>query len=129
MLLIPGRTTKQGTSLNAGKLKEEYLTITSTIEMNEDDMKSLKLEKGDAVRLTSAVGEVVVRCAPKKAADLPSGIIFMAYGPSSSELMSSDTAGSGMPLSKQIEVGVEAVADGDERDATKQPGKQAETNR
>ena len=110
MLLIPGRTTKQGTSLNAGKLKDEYLTITSTVEMNEDDMRSMELEKGDAVRLTSPEGEVVVTCTPKKAADLPSGIIFMAYGPSSSELMGSDTAGSGMPLSKQIEVRVEAVA-------------------
>ena len=123
MLLIPGRTTKQGTSLNAGKLKEEYLAVTSTVEMNEDDMKSLALEKGDAVRLTSDEGEIVVTCAPKKAADLPSGILFMAYGPSSSELMGSDTAGSGMPLSKQIEVRVEAATDAGAggRDATDQP--------
>ncbi len=111
MTLIPGRSSKQGTSLNAGKLKEEYLTVTSTVEMNEDDMKRLKLEKGDEVRLTSEVGEIVVRCEPKKAADLPAGILFIPYGPPSSELMDSDTAGSGMPLSKQIEVQVAAAND------------------
>lgn len=112
MTLIPGRTSKQGTSLNAGKLKAEYLEVTSTVEMNEDDMKKMKLKDGDRVRLRSPEGEVVVTCRPKKASDLPSGIIFMAYGPSSSELMASDTAGSGMPLSKQIEVRVEAVGAG-----------------
>ncbi len=106
MILIPGRSSKQGTSLNAGKLKEEYLTVTSTLEMNEDDMKRLKLEKGDKVRLTSEVGETVVTCTPKKASDLPSGMLFIPYGPPSCELMGADTAGSGMPLSKQIEVQV-----------------------
>ena len=116
MILIPGRTTKQGTTLNAGKLKEEYLAVTSTVEINEDDMRRLRLQKGDSVRLTSSEGEVVVTCTPKKAADLPSGIIFIAYGPSSSELMGSDTAGSGMPLSKQIEVRIEAVPETSVRD-------------
>ncbi len=109
MTLIPGRTSKQGTSLNAGKLKEEYLTVTSTVEMNEEDMKRLKLEKGDKVRLTSETGETIVACAPKKAEDLPAGILFIPYGPPSSELMDSDTAGSGMPLSKQITVQVAPV--------------------
>ena len=41
MLLIPGRSNKQGTSLNKGKLKEEYLQVTSTVEMNEEDMLEL----------------------------------------------------------------------------------------
>lgn len=107
MILIPGRTSKQGTSLNAGKLKDEYLKVTSTLEMNEDDMKRLKLEEGDKVRLTSEVGEIVVTCTPRKSEDLPAGVLFIPYGPPSSELMASDTAGSGMPLSKQIEVQVE----------------------
>ena len=111
MILIPGRSSKQGTSLNAGKLKEEYLTITSTVEINEDDMQRLKLQKGDKVRLTSDTGEIVVSCIPKKADALPSGILFIPYGPPSSELMASDTAGSGMPLSKQIKVQIAPVND------------------
>ena len=108
MILIPGRSSKQGTSLNAGKLKDEYRTVTSTVEMNENDMQRLGLSQGDAVRLSCATGESVVVCGkPRKAADLPDGMLFIPYGPSSSELMESDTAGSGMPLSKQMLVQVE----------------------
>jgi len=109
MLLIPGRSSKQGTSLNKGKLKEEYLDVTSTAELNEEDMVSLGLKEGDRIRLSNHVGEAVVTCVSKKAADLPAGIIFMAYGPSSSQLMEEDTAASGMPLSKHIQVSVEKI--------------------
>ncbi len=110
MLLIPGRSNKQGTSLNKGKLKEEYLEVTSTVEMNEDDMQRLQLEDGDRVRLSNSIGEFTASCKKKKSKDLPEGMIFIAYGPSSSRLMESDTGGSGMPISKNIEVEVEKVA-------------------
>jgi len=109
MVLIAGRTSKQGTSLNAGKLKDEYREVTSTAEMNTDDMGRLGLKEGDEVRLRTAEGEVVVRCAARDAEDLPSGMIFIAYGPPSSRLMGSDTALSGMPISKNFEVEVERV--------------------
>ncbi len=106
MRLIPGRSKKQGTSLNAGKLKDEYLAVTSTLEMNEEDMRQLGVQKGDKVRLTSESGQAIFSCTPRKGEDLPMGLLFTPYGPPSSELMDSDTAGSGMPLSKQIEVQV-----------------------
>ncbi len=109
MILIPGRSSKQGTSLNKGKLKEEYIRVTSTLEMNMDDMKRLKLSDGDEVRLKNGIGSTVVRCLGKKPEDLPAGTLFIAYGPPSSELMASDTAGSGMPLSKHIEVEIEKL--------------------
>ncbi len=109
MVLVPGRSSKQGTSLNKGKLKQEYLLITSTLEMNSDDMQRLGLEEGDSVRLSNEVGETVVTCKGRKPEDLPSGILFIAYGPPSSQLMDGDTAGTGMPLSKNIEVLVEKV--------------------
>ena len=35
MILVPGRSQRQGTSLNEGKLKEEYKRVTSTAELNE----------------------------------------------------------------------------------------------
>ena len=106
MILIPGRSQNQGTSLNEGKLKDEYKKVTSTAELNEKDMKRLKLKDGDKIRLKSDVGQTVVTCKSKKDEDLPSGMIFIPYGPPSSELMDSDTAGSGMPLSKHMEVTV-----------------------
>jgi formylmethanofuran dehydrogenase subunit D len=110
MILIPGRSSKQGTALNAGKLKSEYRQITSTVEMNADDMTRLGLKDGDQVRLKTEVGETVVRCKGRKATDLPSGVLFMAYGPSSTQLMGSDTAGSGMPISKTFQVEVEQLS-------------------
>ncbi|MEN8259999.1 MAG: assimilatory sulfite reductase (NADPH) flavoprotein subunit [Pseudomonadota bacterium] len=108
MILVPVRTSRQGTSLNAGKLKEEYQTETSTAEIHEDDMARLGLKKGDRIRLRSEYGaEVVVSCKSRKGADASPGLIFMAYGPTSSQLMEDDTAGTGMPLSKHIAVDVE----------------------
>ncbi len=65
MILIPGRSAKQGTSLNHGKLKEEYIETTSTLEMNPDDMQKLKLSDGDSVRLKNATGEALVKCIAK----------------------------------------------------------------
>ena len=109
MILIPGRSSKQGTSLNQGKLKDEYKEVTSTLEMHPDDMQKLKLEDGDAVRLKNQVGETIVKCIGKKPEDLPAGTAFIPYGPPSSQLMESDTAGSGMPLSKHMEVEIEKI--------------------
>ena len=109
MILIPGRSSKQGTSLNKGKLKEEYQDVTTTLEMNLDDMKRLKLNDGDEVRLSNEIGETVVRCKGRKPEDLPAGVLFIAYGPPSCLLTPSDTAGTGMPESKHMRVNVEKV--------------------
>lgn len=110
MILIPGRSSSQGTSLNQGKLKDEYIKVTSTLEMNQDDMDMLKLVDGDTVRLSNDIGQAIVTCIGKKPEDLPAGTLFIPYGPPSSQLMDSDTAGCGMPLSKHMEVEIEKVA-------------------
>ena len=109
MTLIGGRSSKQGTSLCAGKLGDEYVEVSSTVEMNADDMARLGLKDQDSVRLRSAHGEAVVRCKAKPVKDLPSGLMFIAYGPHSSRLMGGDTAGSGMPISKNLDVEVEPI--------------------
>ena len=110
MTLIAGRTSKHGTSLNAGKFKDEYREATSVVDMNADDMARLGLQDGDSIRLTSEFGATTVRCKSRKPTDLPQGMLFMAYGPPSSQLMGADTAGTGMPHSKNIEVSVEKVS-------------------
>jgi formylmethanofuran dehydrogenase subunit D len=109
MMLIGGRSNKQGTSLCASKLGAEYIQLSSTVEMNLEDMARLGLSNDSQVRLRSAVGEVVVRCKGRQTKDLPPGILFITYGPVSSELMASDTAGTGMPISKNVEVEVEPI--------------------
>ena len=110
MTLIAGRSSKQGVSLNVSKLEGEYVEVTTTLEMNAADMARLGLKEGDSVRLRSSTGETVLHCKGRKVEDLPEGILFLAYGPSSSQLMGGDTAGTGMPLSKNLEVEVERVA-------------------
>lgn len=110
MLLIAGRTSKQGTSLNVGKLKAEYREVTSTVEMNALDMARMGLKEGDKVNLRTEIGETVASCKSRKPEDLPLGMLFMAYGPPSSQLMHGDTAGSGMPISKNFLVEVSPVS-------------------
>jgi len=112
MLLIGGRSSKQGTALCAGKLGEEYLDVTSTVEMNAEDMARLGLQNESRVRVWTPGGEAVLRCKSRETKDLPPGMLFMAYGPLSSRLMTGDTAGSGMPLSKNLDVEIEPVRDG-----------------
>ncbi len=108
MLLIPVRTSRQGTSLNAGKLKADYQDETSTIEIHNEDMARLGLKKGDKVRMSSTNGaECIVKCKAQKGMGGVPGLIFMAYGPISSQFMEADTAGTGMPISKQMEISIE----------------------
>jgi formylmethanofuran dehydrogenase subunit D len=112
MTLIGGRSSKQGTSLCAGKLGAEYLQISSTVEMNVEDMARLGLSNDSKVRLRTPMGEVVLRCKGRETKDLPPGLLFMAYGPFSSERMAGDTGATGMPISKNLDVEVEPVVDG-----------------
>lgn len=111
MTLIGGRSSKQGTALSQGKLGADYLQVTSVVEMNVEDMARLGLKNDSRVRLRTPGGETVLRCKGRETKDLPPGILFMAYGPHSSQLMDGDTAGTGMPLSKNLDVEVEPMPD------------------
>ena len=108
-VLIPGRTSRQGTSLNEGKFSQEYLEETGTLQVSPADMKRLRLQDGDRVRLRSEHGEVEVPCRASKGDELPPGLLFIAYGDWSSRLMGGDTHGTGMPDSKGIDVTMEKV--------------------
>src|SRR5688572_24062879 len=103
-ILIPGRTSRQGTSLNEGKLKPDYIQETSTLFVSPEDMGRLGLNNGDRVRLRSAHGQIEVPCQTAKAGELPSGLLFIPYGDMSSKLMGGDTHGTGMPDSKGLDV-------------------------
>ena len=108
-VLIPGRTSRQGTSLNVSKFSEEYLDETSSVQVSPEDMERLGLRDGDSVRLSSEQGEVELKCRAAKTGELPPGVLFMAYGEWSSQLMGGDTQGTGMPDSKGIDVTLEKV--------------------
>jgi formylmethanofuran dehydrogenase subunit D len=108
-ILIPGRTSRQGTSLNEGKFSAAYVEETSTLSMNPEDMVRLGLQKGDRVRLRTQQGQIELPCQAAKAGELPPGVLFLPYGDLSSRLMGGDTHGSGMPDSKSFDVVLEKL--------------------
>lgn len=106
-ILIPGRTSTQGTTLNEGKYTDGYLKEIGTLQISSADMERLGLSDGDEVRLWNDVGEITVPCKACKGDELPPGILFISYGMWSSVLMGADTQGSGMPDSKGLDVYLE----------------------
>ncbi|MGH7432395.1 MAG: molybdopterin dinucleotide binding domain-containing protein [Candidatus Methylomirabilales bacterium] len=101
-ILIPGRSTEQGTSVN-DKSSPEYREVTRTLRMNPNDMQRLGVGDGARVRLRNELAEIEVTCVSGKE-ELPPGVLFIAYGPESSKLMGGETHGTGMPDSKGLEV-------------------------
>ena len=101
-----GRTTKQGQQINIGKDLPEYEAMTTTITMNPDDMKEIGVVSGTKVLVRSDTGEGIFLCKDGK---VPSGIIFVPYGPPTCRLMGQTTDGTGMPTSKGWEVEVEPL--------------------
>lgn len=104
LILITGRTTKQGRSVHLGKDAKEFQEEVSTLQMNAKDIEALQLQEADQVRLKTPHGSTVVKF---KKGDIPQGLVFIAYGGFINSLIGSDTQGTGMPNSKGIEVEVE----------------------
>jgi formylmethanofuran dehydrogenase subunit D len=106
-IMNAGRTTKQGQQINVGKDSAEYQAIVGTLNMNSEDMKEAGITQGGNVLVRSEHGEVTFKCVEGK---VPSGMIFVPYGPPTCHLMGQYTDGTGMPTSKGWEVEVEPVA-------------------
>ena len=106
-ILTPGRTSRQGTTLNEGKYTDGYIDETTVMQMCAEDMAKLGLSEGDRVRMWNDVGNVTVPIKASKGDELPEGMLFISYGDVSSRLMGLDTHGSGMPDSKGLDVWVE----------------------
>lgn len=110
LLLVPGRTSRQGVAANLGKDTAEYREATETVEVCAEDLEAIGCRDGDRVRVTSAHGCVVLVARARPPADLPPGLAFVAYGTPSSRLMGGETHGTGMPDSKGIPVWLEPAA-------------------
>ncbi len=108
-ILVPGRTSKQGVGINEGKFESTYQKEIHTLLMSPVDMERLEIESGDIVQLTSDFGQISINVEPAKKDDLPEGLLFMAYGDLSSQLIGGDTHSSGMPTSKGIDVEVKVI--------------------
>jgi formylmethanofuran dehydrogenase subunit D len=108
-ILIPGRSARQGVTLNEGKYTDGYKKEIATLRMNPQDMEALQVQDGDTVRVWNEVGEFIAPCMNAKD-ELPRGMLFIAYGDLSCRVMPADTHGSGMPDSKGLDVFAEPAA-------------------
>jgi len=102
-ILNASRSSVQGSLINVGKESEEYIELTNTMNMAAADMKEIGLAEGQKAIVRTEFGEAVFKC---EAGKIPLGMIFVAYGPPTCQLMGGDTDGTGMPTSKgwQVEV-------------------------
>lgn len=107
-LLNPSRTAKQGTHINISKDSDEYIAMTTTVTMHEDDMAAIGVSAGESVLIKSEYGEASFKVEPGKT---PEGMLFVPYGPPTCLLMGAVTDGTGMPMSKGWIVDVTPVSE------------------
>ena len=108
-ILSTGRTSRQGCGVSEGKFGKTYQEETHVLQVAPEDMRRLGLAEGDKVRLTNETGRFEVAVKAAKGDELPTGMLFIAYGELSSRLMDGDTHGSGMPTSKGLDVQLEVI--------------------
>ena len=106
LILVSGRSTKQGVGISAGKGLPEYREATGVVELNASDMKRSGFEDGTPVRIESEFGSVDVTC---RCSDIPEGLAFMAFGSACNRLVGGETYASGMPDSNHLPVEIKRV--------------------
>jgi len=106
VILISGRTSRQGVGLEVGKTSEEYFESVTYIELSTGDAGSLGVGDGDQVKGETAHGSVVVLA--KLSDKLEPGTSFFPYGLWANQVFGSETGGTGMPLFKGIDAEVTA---------------------
>jgi formylmethanofuran dehydrogenase subunit D len=104
VVLLTGRTRRQGVGLEAGKLSKIYYEATTQIRLDPSDLEKLKIEPGDTVEVTTEHGSVVLRAeiAPRAS----EGMGFIPYGPWANCVISGDTDSTGMPTMKGLKAKV-----------------------
>ncbi len=113
VLLLTGRTLRQGQGKEYGKLSERYWRSVATCEVDPSDLEKLGTKAGKPVRIITSDGSVTVRAVKSLRGPHP-GRIFVPYGPWASVIVGSKTDGTGMPSFKGIQAVIEPAAEGDE---------------
>lgn len=104
VVLLTGRTRRQGVGLEAGKLSEIYYEATTQIRLDPKDLEKLKIEPGDTVEVSTEHGSVVLRA--EAAPRASEGIGFIPYGPWANLVIGGDTDSTGMPTMKGLKATV-----------------------
>jgi len=113
VVLLTGRTLRQGQGKEYGKLSERYWKSVAKCEIDPDDLKKLGTTDGKAVKVTTSYGSVVLRAVKSLRGPHP-GKVFVPYGPWASVVADSKTHGTGMPSFKGIQAVVEPASDVEE---------------
>ncbi|MFX1564504.1 MAG: molybdopterin dinucleotide binding domain-containing protein [Promethearchaeota archaeon] len=109
VVLLTGRTRRQGVGLEAGKLSEIYHEATTQIRLDPIDLEKLKIESGDTVEVSTEHGSVVLRA--EAAPRASEGMGFIPYGPWANCVISGDTDSTGMPTMKGLKAKVTPAPD------------------
>ncbi|MCW7077430.1 MAG: tRNA CCA-pyrophosphorylase [Candidatus Syntrophoarchaeum sp.] len=104
VILITGRTLKQGSNLE-NKMSDAYFDAAARCEMNENLLTRIGASVGDAVKVSTRFGEVVVNA--EKDDGLPDGHIFIPMGPWANAIVDPDTGGVGTPTFKGVPANIE----------------------
>jgi formylmethanofuran dehydrogenase subunit D len=101
VVLITGRTIKQGIGLGRGKNSDLYREETGTIEVHSSVLERLGVKEGDLVQVKTSFGEAIFSC---RRGEVPEKVAFIPYGLAANRLIGAGTGGSGMPGFKGIPV-------------------------
>jgi formylmethanofuran dehydrogenase subunit D len=110
VVVLSGRTLRQGVGKESGKTSDRYRTSVSVCEMHPEDIAALSIKPGDNVRVTTADGNVILKSASSN--QFPRrGLIYIPYGPYANQLFNAGTGSSGMPTFKGVSATVEPAGD------------------
>ncbi|MBU6996684.1 MAG: hypothetical protein HXS41_07955 [Theionarchaea archaeon] len=104
IVLLSGRTTKQGVAAEIGKTSDDYLQNVAVIQLNPALMDQMGVKDGDRIEVKTLHGSAVVMC---HKSDIEENMGFIPYGPWANLLIGSETQGTGMPDSKGTEAEIE----------------------
>jgi len=109
VVLLTGRSIGQGRGKEAGKDSQLYMEAATSCELDTSDLKTLGVQFGTNVRVTTPSGSVIL--VAKRSAQPHPGIVFIPYGAWSNILTDQKTQGTGMPSFKGIAAEISPAPD------------------
>lgn len=104
LILITGRTRRQGLNLVRGKSGDEYWDEIKKVGISSEDLEALGIKEGSRLVLETGYGKMTGIARVDEG--LPRGMIFVPQGPLANRLIGGDTQGTGMPDYKGLYVKV-----------------------
>ena len=104
--MITQRAVEEGLAMEIGKTSPEYFDACNLIEMNEQDMKRLKILKNTNVRVTSESGQVIVKAVVARQTVYP-GLCHIRQGVWANQVVPPRTQSTGTPQYSGFPVTVE----------------------